>query len=355
APWVRNQLVAPPRMATLALVLSTALSVLALGVALAMDYHDRPGVVAERSQPVAADAAGPKISPNDWVAYGGANSGNRFAAASQITPANVGKLELAWTFHHGDFKGPDDPGEIANEGTPLKANGKVYICTPNNFVTARNPDTGSELWGFDPKINRKAKNYQHMICRGVAYYDATAYAGSDSSGERAAAIAACPRRIYAPTADATIVAVNADDGTPCTSFGDRGAVDLKLNHGKVVAGFLNPTSPPLLTQRGLIAGASVTDNDSTDEPSGVIKGYDVDTGKLLWNWDSGNPDQTAPVPEGATYVRNSPNMWSVASADETLGLVYLPMGNQTPDIWGGNRIPAAERFNNAIVTLAIAP
>src|SRR5262245_58056681 len=81
APWVRNQLVAPPRMATLALVLSTALSVLALGVALAMDYHDRPGVVAERSQPVAADAAGPKISPNDWVAYGGANSGNRFAAA----------------------------------------------------------------------------------------------------------------------------------------------------------------------------------------------------------------------------------------------------------------------------------
>src|SRR5262249_48999440 len=118
-PWVRNQLVAAPRMATLALALSTALSILVLGTSLAMDHHDRPGEVAERSQPFAADAAGPKISPNDWVAYGGANSGNRFAAASQITPANVGKLELAWTFHHGDFKGPDDPGEIANEVTPL--------------------------------------------------------------------------------------------------------------------------------------------------------------------------------------------------------------------------------------------
>jgi len=353
-PWVRNKLIAPSRTATLGLVLSTALSILVLGMSLAMDYHDRPGELAERSQPLAADAAGPRISPNDWTAYGGSNFGDRFAPANQITPANVQKLTLAWTFHTGDFKGTDDPGEIANEVTPLKANGKVYICTPHNLVIALDPDTGGELWRFDPKINRKAKNYQHMICRGVAYYDANAYAGSPSAGERSAAVAACPRRIYAPTADATIVAVNADDGTPCTAFGDRGVVDLKRNHGKIAAGFLNPTSPPLVTRRVLIAGASVTDNDSTDEPSGVIKGYDVDTGKLLWNWDSGNPDETAPVPEGATYVRNSPNMWSVAAADETLGLVYLPMGNQTPDIWGGNRIPAGERFNSAIVALEIA-
>src|SRR5262249_25778254 len=49
-PWVRSKLDAPPRAATLALGLSTVLSILVLGFALATDYHDRPGEVAERSQ-----------------------------------------------------------------------------------------------------------------------------------------------------------------------------------------------------------------------------------------------------------------------------------------------------------------
>jgi quinoprotein glucose dehydrogenase len=368
-PWVRKKFVEPSRPATLALAAATAFSAVVLGISLAMDYNDRPGEVPERLQPLAVDAAGPKISPSDWVAYGRSGFGDRFAPATQITPTNVRNLKLAWTFHTGDFKGPTDPGETANEVTPLKANGKVYICTPHNVVIALDPDSGQELWRFDPKINRNAKGYQHMICRGVSYYDASAYgeaqaaaggaadtapSGAASSDEHAAALAACPRRIYAPTADATIVAVNADDGSLCTSFGDHGIVDLKRNEGKVVAGFLNPTSPPLVTRRVVIAAAAVTDNDSTDEPSGVVRGYDVDTGKLLWNFDSGNPDATAPIPEGGTYVRNSPNMWSVASADESLGLVYLPMGNQTPDIWGGNRMPEGERFNSSILALEIA-
>src|SRR4029453_12432746 len=163
-------------------------------------------------------------------------------------------------------------------------------------------------------------------------------AGGTSEPARAAAVEACPRRIYAPTADATIVALNADTGEPCTFFGTDGVIDLKVGQGKVALGVLNPTSPPLATARVLVAAASVTDHDSPDEPSGVVRGYDIDSGQLLWNWDSGNPDETTPLPADRTYVRNSPNMWSVASADEALGLVYLPMGNQTPDIWGGNRI-----------------
>jgi len=367
-PWMRKRLVASSSAPTIALGAATVFSVIVLGISLAKDYDDRPGEVPERSQPLAVDAAGPKISPNDWIAYGRSGFGDRFAPATEITPANVQDLKPAWTFHTGDFKGPTDPGETANEVTPIKANDKVYICTPHNIVIALDPDSGQELWRFDPKINRNAKNYQHMICRGVAYYDANAYgsaeaapggaadaalSGAASSDEQAAAVAACPRRIYAPTADATIVAVNADDGRACTSFGDHGVVDLKRNEGNVIPGFLNPTSPPLVTRRVLIAAAAVTDNDSTDEPSGVVRGYDIDTGKPLWNWDSGNPDETAPIAAGGTYVRNSPNMWSVASADESLGLVYLPMGNQTPDIWGGNRMPEGEHFNSAIVALDI--
>ncbi len=317
---------------------------------LSKDYHTLDGVL-----PVRADASATSTS-RDWTAYGGSAAGTRFAGASQITPANVKDLKLAWTFHTGDFKGPDDPGEIANEVTPLKANGKLYVCTPHNVVIALDPDSGSEIWRFDPHINRQARSYQHMICRGVAYHDATAAAVGDAAPDpaHAAAVAACPRRIYAPTADATIVAINADTGAPCTFFGAQGVIDLRVGQGKVALGVLNPTSPPLVTARVLVAAASVTDNDSTNEPSGVVRGYDIDSGQLLWNWDSGNPDETTPLPANRTYVRNSPNMWSVASADEALGLVYLPMGNQTPDIWGGNRIPAGERYNSAIVALDLA-
>ena len=333
-----------------ALWAALATSIVLALFSLSKDYYTLDGAWQPRAGADAAKAS----SSIDWTAYGGSGYGDRFAAARQITPENVKNLKVAWEFHTGDFKGAGDPGEIANEVTPLKANGKLYLCTPHNLVIALDPDSGKELWRFDPHINRDAHAYQHMICRGVAYYDATAAGDAASGPAHAAAVAACPRRIYAPTADGTVVAVNADTGQPCTGFGEQGAIDLKVGEGTMAAGTLNPTSPPLVTAHVLVAAASVTDNDSTDEPSGVVRGYDIDSGKLLWNWDSGNPEETTPLPPGRTYVRNSPNMWSVASADEALGLVYLPMGNQTPDIWGGNRIPAGEHYNSAIVALDVA-
>lgn len=329
------------------LVVSAALCVYGI----VRDPHDVAGTFDSQSMqaPLPDTAAKPG---RDWDAYGGSARGDRYSAAAQITPANVAQLQRAWTFHTGDVKGPGDPGEIANEVTPLKANELLYICTPHNIVIALDPDTGTERWRFDPHINRDAKDYQHMICRGVAYYDADRYGAAAAPADAAAQH--CRRRIYAPTADATIVALDADNGQPCEQFGTHGVIGLTDGMSMKRRGFLNPTSPPLVTQHVLIASASVTDNDSTFEPSGVIRGYDIDSGKLLWKWDAAVPDDNAPLAPGATYVANSPNSWSVASADEPLGLVYIPMGNQTPDIWGGNRIPAAEHFNSAIVALDIA-
>ncbi|HEX7814117.1 glucose/quinate/shikimate family membrane-bound PQQ-dependent dehydrogenase [Dyella sp.] len=346
------------------------------------DYHTLAGSLPEATMAATGDD-GSGVAPNDWPAYGRTGFGDRYAPAAQITPANVGQLQAAWTFHTGDFKGPGDPTEIANEVTPLKANGKLYLCTPHNIVIALDPDTGKELWRFDPKINRDAKTYQHMICRGVAYYDSGAYAAAvpspASSSAPVPAVAPgagdpnkpvmaahgavanetiqvdnCPRRIFAPTADATIVAINADNGQPCQDFGDKGVIGLNQGMSMTQRGFLNPTSPPAVTQHVLIVSASVTDNDSTHEPSGVIRGYDIQTGKLLWNWDAANPYQTMPLPDGQFYKHNSPNSWSVSSVDEKLGMVYIPMGNQTPDIWGGNRYPEGEKFNSSIVALDIA-
>ena len=347
-------------------------------VALLQHPHDHPGEFAQARMNASGSSPAPFTAAGDWSAYGHSGYGDRHAPAQQISPHNVDRLQLAWTFHTGDFKGPGDPLEFANEVTPLKANGLLYLCTPHGIVIALDPDTGKQRWRYDPKINRQAKDYQHMICRGVAYHDSGAYVGPDAAAWLPAVSASgaapskpppvpkgalpmsrihfdeCPRRIFAPTADATIVAINADTGQLCTSFGDRGVIGLYENQPMKQRGFLNPTSPPVATQHVLIVGASVTDNGSTDEPSGAIRGYDIDSGKLRWNWDASNPASTAPLAPGQTYVRNSPNSWSVSSVDEKLGLVYLPMGNQTPDMWGGRRDPQGERFSSAIVALDIA-
>ncbi|NII73727.1 quinoprotein glucose dehydrogenase [Dyella sp. SG562] len=375
-PWVSRRLEPDPEAAlrwatgTLPLWVAMAASVAVGAVAYFTDYHTLAGAMADESvgAPPSADATG--TPPNDWTAYGRSGYGERYAPAAQITPENVSKLQVAWTFHTGDLKGPGDPTEIANEVTPLKANGMLYLCTPHNIVIALDPDTGKERWRYDPKINRDAKGYQHMICRGVAYHDSGAYA-AQAAAEGVAPVAppptpkgavvaeaihfdSCPRRIFAPTADATVIALNADNGQPCTDFGDHGAIGLNQGMAMTRRGFLNPTSPPTVTRNVLIVSASVTDNESTDEPSGVIRGYDVTSGKLLWNWDAADPASTEPLPAGAHYKHNSPNSWSVSSVDEKLGLVYIPMGNQTPDMWGGDRYPQGERFSSAIVALEIA-
>src|SRR5450830_577775 len=336
-----------------ALALALVLTLGVGGIALFQDYHDMPGTVAAANlaAPAAQDSAG--VAPGDWSAYGRSGYGDRFAPATQITPANAGQLKQVWSFHTGDFKGPNDPGEIANEVTPLKVNGLLYLCTPHNIVIALDPDSGKEVWRHDPKINRDAKTYQHMICRGVAYWDVNAGRAKNDPAPEAANME-CPRRILAPTMDATLIAVNADTGESCKSFGENGVIGLYHGMGMKKRGFLMPTSPPAVSQKIVVMAASVTDNDSTEEPSGVIRGYDPVTGKLVWNWDASNPDDTEPIADGKTYTNNSPNSWGVSSIDEKLGMVYVPMGNETPDTWGGNRNQHGEKYNSAIVALDLA-
>ncbi|WP_070304047.1 membrane-bound PQQ-dependent dehydrogenase, glucose/quinate/shikimate family [Janthinobacterium sp. HH104] len=337
-----------------ALSAAVALTVIAGVIALFQDYHDLHGdVPAENMAATATGDLAPGVEHNDWSAYGRSGYGDRYAPAAQITPANISGLKEAWTYHTGDFKGPNDPGEIANEVTPLKVNDMLYLCTPHNIVIALNPDTGKEIWRHDPKINRDAASYQHMICRGVAYWDVNAGRAKNNPAPEAAGME-CPRRILAPTMDGTMIAVNADTGESCKSFGNNGVVNLYKNMAMIKRGFLMPTSPPAVSQKMAVIAASVTDNHSTEEPSGVIRGYDPVTGKLMWNWDPATPEDTAPFPEGKNYTNNSPNSWGVASIDEKLGMVYIPMGNETPDTWGGNRNKNGEKFNSAIVALDLA-
>lgn len=350
-PWILGGLTDPDRRLgwapwrgaglplTLALLVATGVG----AVALTREYHDHHGELPTAAGPRPSDYAG--VPDGDWRGYGRSNFGDRYSPLTQITPDNVKNLKVAWTYHTGDKKGPSDPNETTYELTPLKIGDTVFICTPHDWAIALDAETGREKWKYDPKIDQKT-NLQHLTCRGVSYHDA---------GDRAASPGGeCPQRIFLPTADARLIALDAKTGQPCAGFGQNGAVDLWTGMPEARSGMYYSTSPPVVTRNLVIIAGEVTDNFSTSEPSGVIRAYDVTTGRLMWNWDPGNPDATDPLPAGQFYTKNSPNSWIVSSADEELGLIYIPLGNQTPDQWGVGRSENTEKFSASIVALEIA-
>src|ERR1700761_2225770 len=124
-----------------------------------------------------------------WGYYGGDQGGQRYSAARQITPANVAGLAQAWTYSTGDMASHADAMKRASfENTPILAEGRLYVCSPFNEVSALDPGTGRQLWRFDPKLDIKIRYPNDYICRGVAFSDG---------------------RIYLNTADRRLIALDA--------------------------------------------------------------------------------------------------------------------------------------------------
>lgn len=360
-PWARRPLRGQPGLVNTGLL---SLAVVLSGATAIASQFTHPGEIKGQLGRDGSEmsSTAPDMPDGEWQAYGRTEFGDRYSPLRQITPHNVHKLEEAWRIRTGDLPTDNDPVELTNQNTPLKVNGKLYACTAHSKVLALDPDTGAEIWRFDPQIKSPVgfKGFAHMTCRGVSYYDENSYVNKDGapapkiSEAGQAVVRSCPRRLYLPTADARLIALNADTGKVCEGFGNQGVIDLTTGIGPFTAGGYYSTSPAAITRELVIIGGHVTDNESTNEPSGVIRAYDVHDGRLVWNWDSNNPDDTTPLAPGKTYSRNSANMWSLASVDEKLGMVFLPLGNQTPDQWGADRTPGAEKFSAGIVALDLA-
>ena len=288
---------------------------------------------------------GNAMDEGDWHQYGRSNFGQRYSPLSQINTGNVTSLVPVWEYHTGDVKQPQDIGETTYQVTPLKVGNSLYVCTPHNIAISLDAGTGKELWRYDANVGFNPDR-QHQTCRGVTYW----------KDPKAAAGAACAERVYLPTSDARLIALDALTGAICPAFAENGTLKLEAGMKFRPAGYYYSTSPPLAVAGKLIIGGAVNDNYTVSAQSGVIRAFDIDTGKLVWNWDSGNPAKTAPIDitGGATYTTNSPNSWSVFSADEDLGLVYLPLGNQSPDQLGMGRSADVERFSSSVVALDIA-
>lgn len=321
------------------------------------DPHRIDGTVPARQQTASAGTPGagpgPAIPDGEWHAYGRTGYGQRYSPLTGITPENADRLEVAWTYHTGDHRGrPGDPKETTFEVTPLKIGNRLFLCSPHQLVIALDVTTGKEVWRRDLQIDPKQLALQHLTCRGLSHHPAPQAAANSTGGSQTGG--ACAAKLFMPTADGRLVALNPEDGSICSGFGRDGEIDLWTNMPNVRPGAYYSTSPPVVTANLIVVGGTVLDNVSTKEQSGVIRAFDVNDGHLVWNWDSARPDQTAPIAEGQTYTVNSPNSWSISSVDEALGMVYVPLGNQPPDQFGGNRSPEVERFSSSVVALDLA-
>jgi len=376
-PWFRPPLANDPyrpvpllRGNGLVLSLSLVAALAVGGISLLVDPHRIEGSAAA---PQASDVmSATDVPPGEWHAYGRTERGQRYSPLDQITPQNVSNLKVAWRYRTGDIPGaPGDPHETTFEVTPLKIGTSLFLCTPHQSVVALEATTGKELWRYTPKILNDLA-LQHLTCRGLSYYPGnetaasppTEIAAPTSQDDQAlklpvatdgAPTTECAAMLFMPTADGRLIALDPASGAVCRNFGKgTGQINLWTDMPNVRPGAYYSTSPVVVARGMVIVGGTVLDNVSTSEQSGVIRAFDIATGRLVWAWDSGNPDITTPLPPGQSYTPNSPNAWSILSADEKLGLVYVPLGNQPPDQWGGNRSEEVERFSSSIVALDLS-
>ena len=252
----------------------------------------------------------------------------RFSNLAQIDTRNVGRLQVAWTYHTGAL----EPTTVLNrkaafESTPLLFDGLLYVTTPFNHVIALDPATGAEKWKYDPKVDR-SHDYSEVTNRGVA-------AWLDSKAKKNAP---CRGIVFEGTIDARLLAVDGKSGKLCYS------IDLTKDVDYQHRGDYEVTSAPTVVGDVVITGSAIGDNGAVDMERGIVRAYDARNGNLRWTWD--------PIPwSGSQKPRTgAANAWSTFAADPARDLVFIPTGSASPDYYGGMR-PGDNRYANSVVAL----
>jgi quinoprotein glucose dehydrogenase len=277
----------------------------------------------------------------EWRSWGNDLGSTRYSPLDQINATNFDKLEIAWRFKT-DHLGPRP--EFQYEGTPIMVNGVMYTTGGSRrAVVALDPTTGEELWVHSEREGARAgASPRQLSGRGLSYW-------TDGREER----------IYYVTPGYQLVALNAKTGARISSFGKDGIIDLKLDNDQIIdpnGGDIGLHATPLVTKNVIVVGAAFgtgANPKSARATKGYIRGFDVRTGKRLWIF------HTIPRPgefgndtwekDSWSYTGNT-GVWAQMSADEQLGLAYLPIESPTGDYYGANR-PGNNLFGETLVAV----
>jgi quinoprotein glucose dehydrogenase len=302
----------------------------------------------------------------EWRAYGGDKGGTKYSPLDQITRDNFASLKIAWRWKTPDAflsKRTPDGGEwsaplaaivrqleqetpnlyreqnaptMSNfQATPLMVGGSLFLITGLSQGASVDARTGQTRWIYNPRSYEEGTTTMTVTWRqrGVAYW-------SDGKDER----------VFWGTGNGYLICVDAKSGYPCPDFGSKGRIDLtqglpraeRKDRDYLNALLYSVQSPPIVVGDVVINGSSISDRRVTMESiPGWVRAWDVRTGKHRWDWK--------PIPrpgeEGVETWKNdswsysgNANVWSIMSADEELGYVYLPTTTPTNDYYGGHRL-----------------
>ena len=293
-------------------------------------------------------AAQSGATDGQWRSYGGDPGHSKYAPLDQINEGNVHDLRVAWTWTSVDEE-LKAHNEVIREGrafrtyayevTPLMVDGVLYTTTSLGQIAAIDPTTGETLWSYDPGLYLEGRPAVHgFMTRGLAYW-------TDGEEERLFYAAG---RVY-------LVSIDAKTGEPDLEFGRSGRVDLKRGLGRTIdASQYTVSSPPLVSGDVVVVGSAMTEGTGYREaPPGHVRGFDVRTGALKWIFNTiPEPGELGNETWGGDSWRVSggANVWTMMSADEELGYIYLPVGSPVTDFYGGHRL-GDNLFANSLVCL----
>jgi quinoprotein glucose dehydrogenase len=278
----------------------------------------------------------------EWPSYGGDLAHTRYAPLDQINASNFGSLTVAWRFSTVNL-GPTP--EYRFQSTPLMVDGVLYTTGgTRRAVTALDAETGEQLWVYSLNEGERGANAARRLSgRGLAFWQR----GRD-------------KRVVYVTPGYQLVALNADTGRPVQSFGKGGVVDLmeSLDQGSDWdRRQIGLHSPPTIANGVVIVGAAHTPLAPANQAKnviGYIRGFDVVTGKLLWTFHTiprrGEPGYETWLDGAAEKGGGNAGVWAAISADEELGLTYLPVESPYGDMYGGLR-PGANLYGESIVAV----
>jgi alcohol dehydrogenase (cytochrome c) len=246
--------------------------------------------------------------PGNWLMYSGNYPSQRHSLLTQITPANVGNLEMAWIFQARSLE--------KFTATPIVVDGVMYVTEAPNTVVALDATTGRMFWQYQHTPAADAKLCCGAVNRGVAILGDTLFMG---------------------TIDAQLVAIDARSGRPLW----------KKQVADHQAGYSLTLSPLIVRNRVLVGTAG-----GEYGIRGFVAAYDPATGNEIWRFNTipspGEPGHESW--ETDAWKSGGGSSWLTGSYDPELNLTYWGIGNPGPD-WNPAQRPGDNLYTDTVVAL----
>ena len=275
-------------------------------------------------------------APGEWLQNGRDYYNQRYSPLRRITTANVAQLAPRVLFQLQ--MGHPNSGA---EATPIVVDGRLYVSTDYDVVTAFDLRSKKQLWRYEPKVE-KGKPCCGPVSRGVAFSNGTVFLG---------------------TIDARVIALDAATGS----------VRWEAANADADSGY-SITMAPLVVGNRVVVGTSGGEFPTR----GSVTAYDATNGARLWRWYAiPSPNEggwwgkwTARAPTGESLGRDIAQeradsaayaeswrtgggpVWAQPAYDAESATLYVVVGNPAPSN-DGRRRPGDNLYTGSVVALDV--